>query len=84
MVTKGGGKFAALATYKEEITPPVTGRQKGKRSDPAYETSHLLLKSATKRKAWRLLEDIGSDMDLSDLVEKLLDDWVSAHDRSSS
>lgn len=71
-----GGKFAALASYKKETSPTATGRPKGKRSDPRYEPTTLLLQITTKRQAWRRLEDIGSGMDLSDLAEKLITDWL--------
>lgn len=52
------------------------GRPAGKRSDPAFAPTTLLLRSATKRAAMRRLEDSGSGQDLSELVEALLADWT--------
>jgi hypothetical protein len=56
------------------------GRPNGKRSDPNYQATTVLLRKATKKKATRLLEDMGEDMkerqDLSELLEKLLGEWV--------
>ena len=55
------------------------GRPAGKRSNPEYEPTTLLLRKLTKRKASRLLEDTSSKFDLSDLIETLLGEWISKH-----
>jgi hypothetical protein len=52
------------------------GRPAGKRSNPSYEPTTLLLRKETKKKASRLLEDIGNRQDLSDLTEELLSAWI--------
>lgn len=52
------------------------GRPTGKRSDPDFQQTTLLLRKDTKRKAVRQLEDSGVHMDLSELVEKLLAEWT--------
>jgi len=52
------------------------GRPAGKRSNPSYEPTTLLLRKETKKKASRLLEDIGNRQDLSDLTEQLLSCWI--------
>lgn len=55
------------------------GRPAGKRSNPDYEPTTVLLRKHTKRKASRLLEDINSEHDLSELIELLLVSWISEH-----
>jgi hypothetical protein len=52
------------------------GRPPGKRSDPAFKPTTLLLREATKRTAMRRLEDMGGELDLSELVESLLSRWI--------
>lgn len=53
------------------------GRPAGKRSNPEYEPTTVFLRKKTKRAASRRLEDIEAGLDLSDLIEKLLGDWIS-------
>ena len=55
------------------------GRPPGKRSDPDYHPTTVLLRKHTKRTAARLLEDINSEQDLSDLIEQLLGEWIQKH-----
>jgi hypothetical protein len=83
-------KFAALSGIKkqrsQEEAPPAPvgeaqhikgrGRPAGKRSDPEYEPTTLLLRKATKKAAFRLLEDTEADQDLSDLAEQLISNWI--------
>jgi hypothetical protein len=52
------------------------GRPPGKRSNPDYQATTLLLKEQTKRTATRLLEDKKLRKDLSDLTEQLLTEWI--------
>lgn len=52
------------------------GRPRGKRSSPDYETTTLLLRKDTKRAVSRRLEDEEVGMDLSDLAQHLLADWL--------
>ncbi len=52
------------------------GRPPGKRSDPDYQATTVLLRKQTKKTAARRLEDAGSDKDLSDLIEQLLSEWI--------
>jgi hypothetical protein len=50
----------------------------GKRSDPDYETTTVFLRKSTKMGAARLL--LGDKhQDLSDVLEKLLAEWVRKH-----
>jgi hypothetical protein len=52
------------------------GRPPGKRSDPDYQPTTVLLRKQTKKTASRLLEDINAGQDLSDLIEQLLGEWI--------
>jgi len=57
---------------------PVRGRGRppGKRSDPEYQPTTVLIRKHTKKTAARLLEDTNSSQDLSDLIEHLLAEWI--------
>jgi hypothetical protein len=52
------------------------GRPPGKRSDPEYQPTTVLLRKRTKKTATRLLEDTNAAHDLSDLIETLLTEWI--------
>lgn len=52
------------------------GRPKGKSSDPDFRKTTLVLRRNTIRAAMRKLDDEGANVDLSDLVERLLSLWV--------
>ena len=52
------------------------GRPPGKRSDPDYQPTTVLLRKNTKKTAARLLEDTNAAHDLSDLIEQLLTEWI--------
>ena len=52
------------------------GRPPGKRSDPDFQPTTVLLRKQTKKMAARLLEDADAKKDLSDLIEELLCDWM--------
>lgn len=54
------------------------GRRPGKRSDPNYEPTTVLLRKKTKKLANRKLEDTEAGQDLSDLIEQLLSGWIKA------
>lgn len=61
-----------------EPTPISTkGRPAGKRSNPEFEPTTIFLRKATKKTANRTLEDSGIRQDLSELVEELLQGWIS-------
>ena len=60
-----------------EATPSRgKGRPPGKRSDPDYQPTTVLLRKQTKKTASRLLEDTGTGQDLSELIEQLLAEWI--------
>ncbi len=55
------------------------GRPPGKRSDPDYQPTTVLLRKHTKKTATRLLEDVNAGQDLSELIEQLLTEWIQHH-----
>jgi hypothetical protein len=64
-------------------TPPAgsepmrgRGRPPGKRSDPDFQPTTVLLRKHTKKTAARLLEDTSAAHDLSELIEQLLSEWI--------
>jgi hypothetical protein len=59
-------------------TPP-TGHYRGKRSDPDWTNITILMRKSIKRDARRQLEDEGEGVDLSELIDRLLTDWLSKH-----
>jgi hypothetical protein len=64
------------------VAEPVRGkgRPPGKRSDPDYQPTTVLLRQQTKKMANRLLEDGSTGQDLSELIEQLLTEWIQ-HNR---
>ena len=69
-----------------QTDPPVEsepvrgrGRPPGKRSDPEYQPTTVLIRKHTKKTATRLLEDTNAASDLSDLIERLLMEWIQQH-----
>jgi len=58
------------------LEPVRKGRQKGKRSDPNYLQVGAYIPKALDKDVKRLLID--QDIDFSDLVTKLLQDWVGS------
>jgi hypothetical protein len=65
-------------------TPVIRGkgRPPGKRSDPDYQPTTVLLRKQTKKAAARLLEDQETGQDLSELIEELLTEWIHNSVRS--
>ncbi len=77
---------ASQADENEVISNPgpqpmpisMRGRPTGKRSNPDFEPTTIFLRKATKKTANRALEDSGVKQDLSELIESLLQQWISA------
>jgi hypothetical protein len=65
---------------RREITPPPAarplGRPPGKRSDPAWKQFSVLLKRETQREAASILRAKDEGLDLSGLVQNLLEGWI--------
>ena len=55
----------------------MRGRPAGKRSNPDFEPTTIFLRKVTKKTANRALEDSGVKQDLSELIESLLQQWIS-------
>jgi hypothetical protein len=69
---------AAPPSASPRAVEPVRGkgRPPGKRSDPDYQPTTVLLRQQTKKTANRLLEDGSTGQDLSELIEQLLTEWI--------
>jgi hypothetical protein len=52
------------------------GRPRAKSSDPEYQSTTVILRKVTKRRAAHLLEDREMGKDLSELIEELLTEWL--------
>jgi hypothetical protein len=52
------------------------GRPPGKRSDPAWKQFSVLLKRDTQRQAASILRVKDDGLDLSDLLQNLLEGWI--------
>lgn len=64
-------------TGRSETLARAVGRPPGKRSDPAYKQYSVLLKRQTHRKVSGLLRERESTQDVSELVEHLLEKWLT-------
>jgi hypothetical protein len=63
----------------ETIQPSIErgrGRPRAKSSDPDYQSTTVILRKLTKRRAAHLLEDREMGKDLSELIEELLTEWL--------
>jgi hypothetical protein len=67
----------AYTNSSSETGRPLTGHYRGKRSDPEWANITILMRRSIKRDVRRRLEDEGEGMDLSELVDHLLTDWLS-------
>jgi hypothetical protein len=59
-----------------ETLPPKVGRPRGKSTNPEFERLTALVRTKTRKTAQRLWEDLEPKKDMSDLVEKLLAEWI--------
>ena len=81
---KSSGALAKLEQRPAtQPAPPIAvepvrgrGRPPGKRSDPDFQPTTVLLRQQTKKMANRLLEDGSTGQDLSELIEQLLTEWI--------
>lgn len=65
---------------KPTIKPKTKGRPKGKKSDPDYEAAIAYIRKKTHLKVKRRLLDLaeeGVKLDFSELVQELLEVWIS-------
>lgn len=67
------------AEVQQSVVRPL-GRPHGKRSNPAWKQFSVLLKKDTQREAVAILRSEageGESRDLSDLLQEILEQWVS-------
>jgi hypothetical protein len=55
------------------------GRPPGKRSNPNFERLTVLIKKQTRKAAQRLWEDLEPGKDMSELLERLMTEFVQQH-----
>lgn len=78
---KGILKAAREDEQPDEVLPvPKRGRPKGKRSHPDYEQVSAYIRKETYRKVKLALLQSGDESDFSELVEKLLGEWLETQD----
>jgi hypothetical protein len=53
------------------------GRPNGKRSNPGYEASSVIIRKGTKKSVQHVLLDDDQERDFSELVEELLCNWLA-------
>jgi hypothetical protein len=73
---KAQGAELSTASVGSNNALKTKGRPPGKRSNPNYEPTTVLLQKNTKKLANRKLEDEETGQDLSDLIEQLLSRWI--------
>jgi hypothetical protein len=69
-----------VAAEPSVVVEPIQrgrGRPRAKSSDPAYQSTTVILRKVTKRRAAHLLEDREMGKDLSELIEELLTEWLA-------
>lgn len=62
-------------TERTPLTKPI-GRPPGKRSDPEWKQFSVLLRRQNQRKAADILRDRDDPLDLSGLIDTLLEAWI--------
>lgn len=63
-------------TIETALAARPLGRPPGKRSDPAWKQFSVLLKRDTQREAATILRARDEGLDLSGLVQSLLESWI--------
>ena len=71
---------ASPAAAVIEVEPKRRGRPPGKRSDPDWKLFSHFLRRRTQRRATLLLTQMEDGRDLSDVLEELLEGWVSKNE----
>ena len=61
---------------KPAVVLKAPGRPPGKRSDPAYKQYSVLLKRQTHRQVTAILRDQEDSLDVSELLQQLLEQWL--------
>jgi hypothetical protein len=69
---------------EKRATPAPVGRpEAGKRSNPDYKQFSVLLKKQTHMDASHTLDRAGRQMDVSDLVQHLLEQWLKQQEKKA-
>ncbi len=63
----------------EQKPPKTRGRPRGKRSNPDWKLYSHFLKKQTQRDADSVLRNLDEGRDLSDLLQELLEQWLTSH-----
>ncbi len=69
---------------RPEAKPQMRGRPKGKRSNPDYEQVTAYIRKETYRQTKIALLQQGEVKDFSELIEKLLTEWLREQNSQSS
>ena len=78
-------KMAEIAQRLHGVEPEAEpegrrpGRPPGKRSNPNFERLTVLIKKQTRKDAQRLWEDLEPGRDMSELLERLMTEFVVQH-----
>lgn len=88
--------FEKLFDGRQDTMPPVAERNErngerrtekergpGKRSNPEYKQFSVLLKKETQMEVSHALDRAGREMDVSDLVQSLLEQWLKRQQRKA-
>lgn len=86
----GSSKFSGVLARLKDAPPeerpeppspppeqPRIGRPPGKRSDPDWSPRTILMNRHTHKSVSRILLETDADQDLSELIDELLQAWVS-------
>jgi hypothetical protein len=82
----------AAQSRNQDVVPPVQaeaksqklGRPRGKRSNPDYEQVTAYIKKETYRNTKIALLQQGNNQEFSELVEQLLNEWLSTQKSNNS
>jgi hypothetical protein len=65
---------------EKTVEPAPRGRPRsGKKSDPDYVQTSILIKDETRLRVKQALLGGGSGLDMSQLVQQLLENWLESH-----
>lgn len=70
-------ELAVVPQAPELLHKKKGGRPSGKRSNPGYEASSVIIRKGTKKSVQRVLLDDEQGRDFSELVEELLCNWLA-------
>jgi hypothetical protein len=74
--TDGTATVEHVSSVPVVVSGRSVGRPPGKRSDPEWKQYSVLLRRTTQREASNMLRDKDGGLDLSGLIESLLEGWI--------